>query len=73
MPLCLVFFFFFFFFFFGLVLGKIVPTDCAFCFVLPFFFFFFFFFLFLARRHALIRDAPDDLYFSPPCFFLFAT
>lgn len=29
--------------------------------------------LFLARRHALIRDAPDDLYFSPPCFFLFAT
>lgn len=30
-------------------------------------------FLFLARRHALIRDAPDDLYFSPPCFFLFAT
>ena len=28
-------------------------------------------FLFLARRHALIRDAPDDLYFSPPCFFSF--
>lgn len=25
-------------------------------------------FLFLARRHALIRDAPDDLYFSPLCF-----
>lgn len=29
----------------------------------------FYAFLFLARRHALIRDVPDDLYFSPPCFF----
>lgn len=28
--------FFSFFHFFGLVLGKIVPTDCVFCFVLLF-------------------------------------
>lgn len=59
--LCRYVFFFFFFHIFGLALGKIVPMGCVLlCFCA--------FFLFLARRYALIRDAPDDLYFSPPCF-----
>lgn len=59
----------FFLFLLFLLFWSCAWKDCTnglcflFCFAL----------LFLARRHALIRDAPDDLYFSPPCFFLFAT
>lgn len=58
MPLCLFFLFLPYFW-------SCAWKDCTngLCFAL-----FLRFFLFLARRYALIRDAPDDLYFSPPCF-----
>lgn len=51
-------------FFFWSCAWKDCTNGLCFCFA-------FMCFLFLARRHALIRDAPDDLYFSPPCFFSF--